>query len=288
MFPFFELPVDIRARILRLLLQPLYSASPKGGDTLIRIILYKNYEPSRTFAESDLEAHWDNQCRVWPHLLRLSSEDLAMEKVLFERNSLIVHHRELQHPDRKGHYNIQCSAFREYGQPGTYRGIGDMDYIYLEWLRNAWNVSTRFREELCSIFWSRVGLHRVSLDGSDNGRDTSLLAILEARPAIHKGIKYLHLQWDAEYGGDLGNGFEEWCKSISKTLELETLELEVKVNQGDLQQLCSTHGKFKSSMLSDIFEYRKIWSSIYRFTKMTQAFNSQMVMMKDGILTWIM
>ena len=80
------------------------------------------------------------------------------------------------------------------------------------------------------------------MDNLKTDQETSLPGLLEDRPAIHKSIKYLHLQWDAEYEGDLGNGFGEWCKSMPNKLELEVLELEIKVTQIELDELCSEEG----------------------------------------------
>jgi hypothetical protein len=96
----------------------------------------------------------------------------------------LTEHVQKSHPNRNIHYEITAYPKRDAIQVSN----EDMrDYLFIEWIRQASNVSTQFRKEFGDELWSNTKVQ-------SQADWWHFVDFLKEHPAVHKGIKTLHLQ----------------------------------------------------------------------------------------------
>jgi hypothetical protein len=152
------------------------------------------------------------------------------------------------HPGRCSNYDI--SAYPKI-QPEEFR----TDYLFLEWIRQASNVSPLFRKELGAVLWTNIHLEYQSGCPISEDAWQYLPPMLIERPVIHRSIKSLciKLEFKNEIPWENVNDFEAWCNYISKTLKLEKFQLGLWIDEEEICQLSMGEGRF-----SPLLELRKL------------------------------
>jgi hypothetical protein len=113
-----------------------------------------------------------------------------------------------------------------------------VDWLLIEWVRQASNVSLEFRRELAETFWQRTLI--TSGSSPDFSTGECLPKWLQDRPSIHAGIKYVNLNLDLLYSSPRKERlFLNFFDSISAKLNLETLEFDIDISEADIHQLSS-------------------------------------------------
>lgn len=136
---------------------------------------------------------------------------------------------DLDHTSRDYKYDIStsCSA-----------SIKDLNT-----LRNLSNINSIIRKELAEVTWARSAIH------FDNMSILAFEIFLMDRPAIWPGIKKLHLDLsffkfpndDSEF--PIPNRFVEICELASNLLQLESLDMEITIQEDDVVAFFETDEK---------------------------------------------
>ncbi|KUJ18545.1 uncharacterized protein LY89DRAFT_732105 [Mollisia scopiformis] len=108
-----------------------------------------------------------------------------------------------------------------------------IDWHFLESIRQASNVNTTFRKELADTLWSRTGIATYG-----NNSWLAIPEILQQRPSICAGIKYLYIGLDLSRERNT-DSFEDWCESLSQRLILERLTVKVLMEKEDIPRVLS-------------------------------------------------
>ena len=150
------------------------------------------------------------------------------------------------HPTRNHSYEFH---FDVRNHRSSYQYMADnTDYIFLEWIRQASNVSCLFRQELGEALWSRVTI----MSNCDDSDIWALPAFLDDLPATHTGIKALHMSISLKNMDDFhdekksiqsnSKNFEAWCSCIATALKLETLSLSITIQENKLSKISRGKG----------------------------------------------
>lgn len=140
-------------------------------------------------------------------------------------------HKTKVHPARRGGYKVECRPNKE-----VWRRFEDrQDWLFLEWVRKASNVSCLFRYELASVFWTRVQIDTWEEDGM-----WEIPTFLADRPAIWTSIKSLSMRLDPHvYMPEDLERFHSWCVYISRSLILDHVEFHMAFEEDDLKKISS-------------------------------------------------
>jgi len=188
---------------------------------------------------------WDTTYEAAPEIPE--DEQTMMEKIK-------------RHPNRRSPYNLTASPCRDgfkrdlnmLMHPEDDRFIEHLDprhdWLYLEWLRKASNVSTHFRLELAQVLWSNTRI-RV---GGEAEEHWLLPDFLRERPAVRSGIKELDLSLSL-YRLDETNpllddkhNFVWWCDAVSKLVKPDIISIDLVVRDEDLGQIGSGAGYYST------------------------------------------
>ncbi|KAE9381871.1 hypothetical protein N431DRAFT_440683 [Stipitochalara longipes BDJ] len=262
-FPFFKLPRDIRDKIYLLLLRPLYTFNRKTKSRYIAMILSDG-----SHAYDDLGTYWGNfdeyleSQKAYDTLFArsddfdgsdtedeamndtqseklLSAEEYKVQKQQFYKEKERNIHYLKAHPNRGSPYKLIIIAFRNI----TKLWENNHDYLLIEWIRQASNVSTRFRAELGQLIWSNVEIRT-----NDNLGDMwHLPQFLDERPAASKAIRSVNIGLKMVYS-DSSNWesekFRTWCTEISQALEVEKLRFSITIDEENIHSLSRLHGQY--------------------------------------------
>jgi len=150
-FKFFKLPVELRHKIYRLLLWPFFIYDSTSKVSFVQLF----------FEEKDREDSivWQLVEDYETPLSRLNSndEDDDVHGEFFKKDMQIAkechQHKLANHPGRSSRYDFKSTAYREGSQYPRKR-----DHQFIEWIRQASNVSPLFRKELGDVFWTHIKL----------------------------------------------------------------------------------------------------------------------------------
>lgn len=250
-FPYFKLPIELQSKVVNCLLEPFHSPGLFGGPSTIHIVIEPRYSPTSHKEEGSLKAAWQAIEKELPPHARVGYCDIENQRQTFYQNKLdeALPHR---HPRRRASYWFTCSVANKTSgyaaepmySPETRKCINN---LYCEWIRLASNVSTEFREQLCTAFWSHV---TIAAEWGEDEYARCMLAFLRDRPSICRGIKYIYLHFDMYAESDihgargLGEEFATWCKALSKDLKLDVLLLAFHLDNGDMQKVSTGTGKY--------------------------------------------
>jgi hypothetical protein len=211
-FEFFKFPIEVRHRIYRLLLGPFYTYDSRTKRSSIKIYFKSKLDPA-------IVNSWDIGGGQFDE-----SEEAA--KTRRQRSE----HRNATHPLRKSYYE-----FKTYTPKEDFKQFCDnRDYLLVEWLRQASNVSCLFRKELGDAFWTNIDLQM----NEDESNIWPILPMLKERPAIHGHIKSLSITlsfsnnstpWETE------KDFEVWCNYLGGILQLDEFHISLQVDERDFQ-----------------------------------------------------
>jgi hypothetical protein len=238
------LPVEIRQKIFRLLLDPYYYNYSGICATHLGIHA-KNWGCAEQY-EGDFEAHLVREAALeamrleegeQPHVM--SVEERRDSETTYYQEKKDFLHQKKPHPGRKYQYEI-------YGVPRKHIRPGeegpDQDWLMIDLVRNLSNVSTQFREELGTVFWASTSISARFTCGKP------LLHFFKEQPAIHQGIKSLFLEfdfWEALTKFD-GTALQSLCNYLSSILNLQHLDIDITVYDTDLPRLASGKGRYKA------------------------------------------
>jgi hypothetical protein len=189
---------------------------------------------------------------IWPEeIYGQQADDLAEAQLLEplpgsdgEQSKAREIEKRKRHPDRKSPYKFVGTALR-YGKKGD-KWLGTKDWLYIEWIRQASNVSTRFRLELGNALWSDIELWV----GGERAEFWLLPEFLEERPAAGQGIKELHLDllfmlYNRENPlVDEHHNFEAWCESLAKHCKPDIIYITLSLYVHDLKDIGKEEGHF--------------------------------------------
>lgn len=127
----------------------------------------------------------------------------------------------MPHPNRTQQYAVHAEVWKhKHGWNGIFEG-----WPTIHFTRHLSNVGRAIRQEIGERFWKRI---TIRLTEEYTSLSWELLAFLQERPAIHRGIKslylYVSLMKDSTFQ-DTPNQFITTCEYISKNLQLETFKL---------------------------------------------------------------
>jgi hypothetical protein len=245
-FRFFKLPLEVRDRIYKLLLGPCYEYHESIEKSYITVklqrgkrIILERWDDELTFEES----------LKYPHLCggdisqrEMTPEEYRIKEAEYYKEETSWRHRVTPHPSRTGDYELSVYPRRE--QAARHDYDDNKDWLFIEWIRQASNVSLQFRKELGDVFWTRTSIRSANL--CDESTIWRLPEFLNERPAIHSGVKYLDLWIDCyDYAISLcSERFDSWCEYISITLKLEKLVFFITVEKENVKPLSLGQGMF--------------------------------------------
>jgi hypothetical protein len=95
------------------------------------------------------------------------------------------------------------------------------DWVFLEWIRRASQVSTSFRHELGQVIWANAEICAKRCE--DNCHLDTMGCFLRERPWVLGGIKSLVISLKISKGQYINKQgvFDRWCDYIAKSLDLE-------------------------------------------------------------------
>lgn len=163
--------------------------------------------------------------------------DLAREQNLIMKRALHDHQLSM-HPGRNGaSYNVLT-------HPQIMGEYYAADLLFLEWVRQASNVSNIFRQELGEVTWANVVIN-------DYSYISQIPQFLEDRPAIHRGISTISVDlWFTsyrplveDYGGK--DEFDRFCSSVAQLAAIQQFELAISnVRQSDVGKIIGGDERF--------------------------------------------
>jgi hypothetical protein len=197
--------------ILRILLQPVFSKYRKGGIEV---------EYTRLQIQS-LQDPFDDDSNF-----NYGSEDLyawSEERARRRRTAMC-------YPGRNSLYLLALDPVRAVIRDGP-----RTDWVFLEWIRQASQVSTSFRYELGQVLWANAEIDGRGCDDNHHAIKDFLLE----RPWVHDSIKRLDITLEISRGQDVKKCdvfFDDWCDYIAKSLDLESVWFTIYVSGRDLEQ----------------------------------------------------
>jgi hypothetical protein len=265
-------PIEIRTRIMRLLLEPYFHKDKRDGDIVVFYVVaahdlqhlkpifskdlehYINHLPI-DINERELEDQSDPSLEVTVNGLKtLPQGDREQAETHFQKIKRDFHLGQQRHPARLSCYNLWADVQKE-ANPSDGAGAGDGQEVEPEWdwpmirlARDLSNVNTQLRQELGEFLWKRTHIsfscNAESGDNSWNGWEP--LAFLLERPKIIKGIRILTIPLVCNAKGWQGvNQFNTFCRYIANVMELEHLQVDIVVADDQLHGLMSGKGKFE-------------------------------------------
>jgi hypothetical protein len=147
-------------------------------------------------------------------------------------------HGEKAHPHRRHRYTLEASV--KLLEP--YEKWSNIDYLYLDWLRQMSNISSAFRKGLRDAFLERTALI------VDEHAELEFLSFLKERLAILSGIKILSFRLECLRGPFLESNIQNFvtaCDFISTHLAVEDFLLNITVGVDNLQDLVESWGILK-------------------------------------------
>lgn len=227
--------------ILNLLLKPLYDYTSTGKPYIC--LRLKNTPDPHIYSLPGERFSYSSHAKG----LLSGSDHYEKEEALYEKLIEAIERKSIAHPTRQSAYELRVGTKRVHRRKsdGTWTTTGGPDYQYLELIRQLSNVSPLFRKELGDEVFSRVEV-RTSTPYHGFGHLSSFLA---DRPVIHSGIKSLFFSMSLFMlsldGKDAGT-FEEFCKCVSRHLELEVCEVVLDVDENDVEEFLQGKGKYAS------------------------------------------
>jgi hypothetical protein len=113
--------------------------------------------------------------------------------------------------------------------------ISPKDWVFLEWIRQASQVSTSFRHELGQVLWAKTEI----LDEGYADNHHAIESFLFERPWVYDGIKRLDVILEIPQGQDVNKCdvfFNDWCDYIAESLDLESMWFTIYASGRDLEQ----------------------------------------------------
>lgn len=279
-FPYFELPIEIRQHIMRLLVEPyfIYCKETKKRQMPITLTESRHTGESPRYQgdyETYLKIAQASSRRLNFYRYDVTSDGVAEKFPLsgfdspekFARNKL----RLQAHPHRTGRYEMQ-SLVRQ--QHHAYCHVPDWGMGHL--VRSVSNVNTQFRKELADIIWSRVQLYMPFGDRHGNSHEI-LRSFLRDRPGVHAGIKSLVVHIDID--PDSHKGIDEdcllaWCNSVSKYLVLENLSVVIFTSRRCVDEIIARPPPsllmFKELKVTENFQFKPWLLKYYSQESMTE------------------
>jgi len=136
------------------------------------------------------------------------------------------------------------------------------DWLYIEWLRQASNVSTLFRLELANVLWSATWF----IIHGEASEHCLFPQFLQERPAVRRGIKdvNLSLYLTTESGENLlvteHHNFAWWCDAVSKLCQPEALRILIIVYAKDIEMASKAEGQFSTLAASKKLQVTKTFA----------------------------
>jgi hypothetical protein len=203
-------------------------------------------DPGRGFAFNEEEESFEDEVKLDSMNKRLDLGEITLEEYeieeaeYYESKEKASKLRLAPLPGRTRKYKLIAHPVREQSAGNKY--TDKEDWLLVEWIRQALNISVQFRKELGDVFWRRIRINVETLPRSF----WILPEFLDERPAIHSGIKYLNLSiptWE-EAPKHFSKAFEIWYDYVSDTLTLEKLHLDIILEKEDVKRVKSGKGMF--------------------------------------------
>jgi len=222
-FPYDKLPLEIREKIIRILLRPVL---------FTYAFEHKQVEYTQVKLES-LPDPFDN--------LNYGDEDAYY----YSEQSAKKEYKAMLYPGRKHLYDVTLCPYRlDFGNlKGPYK-----DWLFLRWLRQASYVSTSFRYELGRVLWSRTMIvagdeWEESVEETEGEKyyrnlgPDEISTLLIERPAAIQGIKLLNITLMIAKGQDISKSFffDHVNRKISKILDLDGVWFTIMASEDDLK-----------------------------------------------------
>jgi len=131
----------------------------------------------------------------------LTEEELDVFEAEYNEKKTFLGKRARPHPNGRN-YRLE-SAVQKY-DPNTREW--KKDWLLLDWIQCASNVSTKFRNELGNAIWSRSHLIVHNIDSEKNSR--AFTHFINDRPAILNGIK--NLKFSVGYESSKNGQCSQW------------------------------------------------------------------------------
>jgi hypothetical protein len=236
---FFKLPLEIRQRILGLLLMPFYDnhSGIRAADLRIH---GKHLGNDDEYYEGDFEAHLarqeEDELEEGEQPYIMSAEERQKCELAYYKEKRDFLHEAKLHLGREYQYEMDGFPYKDYWHQGPHR-----DWLMLDLARNLSNVSTRFSQELGAVFWASTSIRTEFISRQ------SLVHFLKERPAIHQGVKVLFIGFNFWEDSDLNDtALKSLCEYLSSTLTLQHLGIDIAIDEPDLPFLASGTGGFES------------------------------------------
>jgi hypothetical protein len=218
------LPIEIREKIIRILLSPVLRRYHDGRTVVeyteftVKSLVdpcedqFLDYGDEFTYAASEIEGHRSYKAMLFPGRVELYDLTLFPRRQISQQEWLL-------------------------------------DLLFLRWLRQASYVSNTFRYELGQILWSKVKLcAKNEFEWIDKDGDSSksyknralngLWNLLDERPATHRGVDTLSISLQIARGQFFPPlYFNCWCKYIAKTLDLREVTFKIWAAESALKKL---------------------------------------------------
>ena len=242
-----KLPVELRLKIFLLLLGPFFQKDVDLNAMCIEIEV--RHHSFRLWDEKyyqddyqdDYQPYLDvcaRQTSFWNNLhphgdsanpISKTMEDRFGSEAEFERKRWI--HKQLQkpHPLRRCYYTADAT-------PTINESGIKKDWGMTKLVQNISNVSRRVRNELSTVFWTRVNI--ICPEYTDF---LALQLFLDDRPLASKGIKSLCLDVDLDHSkeSDILSAFQR----LSESLDLEAFKICLYLDETDLEGFSSGKGR---------------------------------------------
>jgi hypothetical protein len=245
-----KLPREIRDHIYRLLVAPLYRTGLTNRESELVHIAIKKHRFHRTknneaSYQRKLEKEARHTKRYHPEKFPkiLSAQKLAEKKARYYKREAERDHDKAPHPTRTQNYSISREFdVMKYGNSLR----GEIDWLFLDFVRNLSNVSCGMRKEIMNVVWNRRAITECfDLDALrwDN-TDCAQKAFLKDRPSIWAGIKRIKTEidrycdfWPKSIDEQKAEAFGQMCDFVSKSLKLESFEFTLQIREDNVAEL---------------------------------------------------
>jgi len=240
-FEFSRLPIEIRLKIIRLLLEPFFryreglrtsylnlwitSFSPKRDDR--EAILYSGDYDNYVSELKKLEAAFSSGAEK-----DLSPNERKKQMDAFEYHRWRYWHAQANHPLRTENYQMIMHAM------SVDRKARLDHWPMIQLLRDLSNVSPQIRHELAKVLWTRVHLK------FDEVSEACYLLprFLNERPAACKSIKSISLRGFTAKIELAPSILKQFSEFVSEKLDLDEVKVHINIREPDLVQLAEGKG----------------------------------------------
>ncbi|KAH7400062.1 hypothetical protein BKA64DRAFT_642214 [Cadophora sp. MPI-SDFR-AT-0126] len=261
-FKYFKLPLEIRLRIIRLLVQPFFENEDYPDRHDLRLFISQKYIRERAsnfnggfegYVQRRIEesklwyARDDGRLHARLTAIHKTMEQSKMRYDILEKSFF---QESMVHPHRSYDHDITAQMSRPWSKASGPRD----DWPMLKFMRNLSNVSVQFRHELAHVVFAKVAL----IIDFKSFISEGLSRFIADRPRIQPNIRSLTLQVDF-WGRPVGpKTLSKFKNSIQKLRDIEgfhipVLRLSIRLWDINVKRLFS-----KDKFLNDFAPVRRL------------------------------